>query len=103
MEKRDIKLHELKYYYDTRHGFVFESNMKSKDDSIDRACEALKNSGITDSLPEFMVEYNNSLVFVYPEKANFKSGPFFEIVSQFNMMGMWNVDILNSWLKQQND
>lgn len=105
IEKKEIELHELKYYYDNRHGFVFTSDQKSSDENTLKVCEAIKNTECSNTLPEFYVEHGDDLIFVYPEDALFMSGEFFVYCRQIMnriFMGMrfpWKVDILNGWLQ----
>lgn len=105
MIKKEIKLHELKYYHDTRHGFVFTCKETPSENSIQDMVEMLKRIGVTDSLPEFYTLHENSFIFVYPEICEFLSGPFYQAYNQICgklafLIGEqpFEIDILNHWL-----
>lgn len=109
IEKKDIKMHELKYYYDSRHGFVFRSKDRGSYENMESMCNLLKNIGFTDSMPEFYSEFGDTTVFVYPQICEFKSGPLHQATNQICgqlpfLLGEtpFEIDIFNAWLTNQN-
>jgi hypothetical protein len=53
-------------------------------------------------MPEFVTPLNDrTLAFVYPEKCDFESGPFYKDTRQMCMMlNVFNIDILSAFLNE---
>lgn len=101
IEEKQIPVHELKYYYIDRHGFVFRGVSRSSDEAILNLSNNLINSKIADTHPEFIVRINDQTVaFVYPLDCSFNSPVLYQAAQRFAMMGMFEVETLNIFLKQ---
>lgn len=95
---------QLKYSYDTRHGFVFKGSSPSSDRAIEDLCRVLVSKKIAETLPEFIVKLNNlTTAFVYPEGSAFESGAFYKAANGNQFFKFWEVDSLAAWLKLQNN
>jgi hypothetical protein len=95
--RKTITLNDLKYYYDTRHGFVFHP---ADDRHVETLANMLLKVKATDSLPEFVTHLNGSTIFVYPEICEFHSGPVYQFAQGISqMMPVGRLEILNAWLK----
>lgn len=100
IEEKTLPLHELKYYYGERLGFVFQGAAPSSNDAIQRLAETLVSSKVSEKLPEFYQRVSsNEVAFVYAGDSGFQSGPFYQATRQFNVIGIFNIDTLSMWLK----
>lgn len=95
-------LHEVKEKYSDRHGFMFRGSSDCNVNSTKLVCSLIKDKGISEHLPELIAQLDNrTFCFIYPEKTYFKSGLFFEITRGLSMMvGVFEIDILNAFLKE---
>lgn len=93
-------LDHLKYYYDERHGFVFQSGRPSKDSSIENMCNMLIKEDITKEMPEFVNRLGDkTFCVVYAEGVSFKSGEFYSRANNPMLQGICKVDTLAAFLK----
>ena len=100
IEEKQIPLHELKYYYGERRGFVFTGNTQSSSDALNRLGEAIKNAGVSEELPEFIVRVApNITIFVYGETGYFNQAAVYQAAQRFRNLGMFNVDTLCMYLR----
>ena len=100
IEEKKLPVHELKYYYGERRGFVFKGVSPSSDDAIERLSHAIKNAKVSDSLPEFFVRIDsNTTAFVYPENCEFHSPVVYQMGKRMEMMEMFAVETLMIFLK----
>jgi hypothetical protein len=100
IEEKQIPLHELKYYYGERKGFVFTGNAQSSSDALNRLGEAIKNARLSDKIPEFIVRLApNITAFVYPEDCDFQQAAVYQAAQRFRNMGIFNVDTLCMYLR----
>jgi hypothetical protein len=100
IEEKQIPLHELKYYYSERRGFVFTGNARSSSDALNRLAESIQNAKLSNMLPEFIVRLApNITAFVYPEDCNFQQAIVYQVSQRFTNMGMFNVDTLCMYLR----
>jgi hypothetical protein len=102
IEEKTIPLHELKYYYSEHLGFVFKGASPSSDGAIGRLSHSLMSWGVAKKLPEFFVRVSeNEVAFVYDSNSGFQSAPFFRLAQQLHHIGIFEIDILASWLKDK--
>lgn len=99
--EKSIPIHQLKYSYDERHGFIFKAASQYSPESIQRVADNLIASKITDVLPEFVTRLDGAIIFVYPEGISFQSGEFFQKVNNMAFRGLWEVDTLSAFLKEK--
>ena len=98
IERKDVTLNNMKYYYDTRHGFVFHP---ASDKNPETLANMLIKVGATDSMPEFITHLEGFTLFVYPENCEFHSGPIYQFARGVSMtMPIGGIDILSAWLKE---
>lgn len=77
MTFKTLSKEELKQDYSTRHGFVFQSPIKSSDKSIENLCNVLIQHNITKEQPDFITRLDdNTTAFVY--KDDFDGPAFFQ-------------------------
>lgn len=96
---KDLTVEELRADYSTRHGFVFQSNTRSSDGSIENICNVLINKEITSEYPEFIVRLNDTTIaFVYVGD-DFNSPKFMYYSTLANRFGFFKVESLVNVLK----
>jgi hypothetical protein len=104
MNYKELPLEDLKNLYSDRPGFVFLSNQPSSKESCEKLYKQIKESGICEYEPDFINNLNEGrfYAFVYPEGVAFKSAALYEFAQEAAMMtmGMYKVDILNAFLKE---
>ena len=100
VEEKTLPLHELKYYHSESLGFVFSGVIPSSDDAIQRLVSNLVGWGVSKKLPEFYVRVApNEVAFIYAGDSGFKQAAFYQACGRFNVMGIFIIDTLASWLK----
>jgi hypothetical protein len=100
VEEKTLPLHELKYYHGESLGFVFSGVLPSSNDAIQRLANNLVGWGVSKKLPEFYVRVTpNEVAFIYAPDSEFKQAAFYQACRQFNVMGIFTIDTLASWLK----
>ena len=98
--EKTLPLHELKYHHSESLGFVFSGAIPSSDDAIQRLVNNLVGWGVSKKLPEFYVRVApNETAFIYASDSEFKQAAFYQACGQFNVMGIFGIDTLASWLK----
>jgi hypothetical protein len=103
MNYRTSTLQELKDGYSDRNGFIFQSSSPSSRQSCEKLYTQLKNAGVSNYEPDFIVELNpNTFAFVYPDESIFKSAMLYEFANHAAMMtmGAYKLDILPAFLKE---
>jgi hypothetical protein len=97
---KSLTLEELKSGYINNHGFVFQSNQSSSDDSIKLLCDTLIKHNVTTQYPEFVARLNpNITIFVYGD--DFDSPLFCKYSMLGNQLGICVTDTLNTFLNSQ--
>jgi hypothetical protein len=100
IEEKTITLNDLKYYYGERQGFIFQGATPSSPDAIERMCSTLVSKEFAEKMPEFFTRINaNTIAVVFPEGASFKSGDFYKIGKNAEMLGFFKIDVLGAWLR----
>jgi len=84
------------------HGFVFQSNVRSSEESMQRLCDTIIAKGITSEYPEFVVRINeHTSAFVYLGE-DFNAPRFMIYAMIGNQTGYFKVDSLVSVLGEVN-
>ena len=100
IEFKEHTLDHLKYYYDERHGFVFQAGRPFKDTSIENMCNVMIEQGITKEQPEFVTRLDpHTFVVVYAEGISFNSGEFYARAKHPMLQNVCRVDTLAAFLK----
>lgn len=100
VEEKTLPLHELKYYHSESLGFVFSGAIPSSNDALQRLANNLVGWGVSKKLPDFYVRVaHNETAFIYASDSEFKQAAFYQACGQFNIMGIFAIDTLASWLK----
>ena len=100
VEEKTLSLHELKYHHSESLGFTFSGALPSSNDAIQRLVNNLVGWGVSKKLPEFYVRVApNEIAFIYASDSEFKQAAFYQACGQFNVMGIFAIDTLASWLK----
>lgn len=103
MTYKTLSLQDLKTHYSDRHGFVFVSNERSSKESCQKLSDTIKEYGISEYEPDFIVDLNDSkaFAFVYPADTSFQSSDFFQFSQHASnmVMGMFKIDTLAAFLK----
>ena len=94
---KTLSVEELKNGYSTRLGFVFQSGIRSSDNSIEHLCNTLIQHNITNEYPEFVVRLNDTTTaFVYND--NFDGPCFFYYANIATQVGICRVESLYNFL-----
>jgi len=100
VEEKILPIHELKYYHSESFGFVFSGVIQSSDDTIQRLVNNLVGWGVSKKLPEFYVRATpNETAFIYDSDSGFKQAEFYQACIRLNVMGIFSIDTLASWIK----
>ena len=87
MNISNLTKEDLQKDYSTRHGFVFQSPVKSSDNAIETLCDILIHHKITSEHPEHIVRLaENVTAFVY--KDDFNGPQFFQKADMATQIGM---------------
>lgn len=98
--EKTLTLNDLKYYHGESLGFVFTGVIPSSDDALQRLASNLVGWGVSKKLPEFYVRVTpNEVAFIYAGDSEFKQAAFYQFCSKMNVMGIFAIDTLASWLK----